>query len=70
MAIRVVGSFKLQKIFNMKMYEHGSKEIQIVRDQTLLKESEKSHKGGCIRQASKLSKIVIGRPGRGGYFEM
>ena len=41
-ALRVVDGCKLQKMFNLKMYKHGSKEIQIVRDQILLKDSGKA----------------------------
>ena len=41
-ALRVVDGCKLQKMFNLKMHKHGSKEIQIVRDQILLKESGKA----------------------------
>lgn len=40
-AIGVVGNCKLQKTINMKIYKHGCKEIQVVRDQILLEESEK-----------------------------
>lgn len=49
LAIGVVGSCKVQKNFNMKMYKCGSKEIQIVRDQIVLEELEKVHKEECIQ---------------------
>lgn len=40
-ALRVVDGYKLQKMLNLKIYKHVSEEIQIVRDQILLKESGK-----------------------------
>lgn len=68
-ALRVVDGYKLQKMLNLKMYKHVSEEIQIVRDQILLKESGKPwYRRMCLRQALKMSKTS--RDCRGGCQEV